>query len=214
MSTDPILPTNLLQKLRKATFALSLDISNDSQQKLIDYLALLSRWNQAFNLTAIRDPEEMLIKHIVDSLAVAPYVKGARLIDVGSGAGLPGLVLALISPDQQWTLLDSNGKKTRFLLQAKAVLGLQNVTVVHSRVEEFRPAHCFDGVIARAWASIHDMLAATKHLYCEKAMLWAMKGVYPEEELSTIDHPYTVHRLVVPRLNEQRHLVCILTART
>jgi 16S rRNA (guanine527-N7)-methyltransferase len=200
---------SLLEKLNDAALALSLNIPQDIQQKLIDYLSLLSRWNQAFNLTAIRDPEEMLTKHVVDSLAVAPYIKGKHLIDVGSGAGLPGLILAMISPDQQWTLLDSNGKKTRFLLQAKAMLGLQNVTVVQARVEAFFPDHCLDGVIARAWTSIHAMLAATQHLCCEKATLWAMKGVYPEAELLDIKRPYQVHKLSVPGLDEQRHLVCI-----
>lgn len=127
----------------------------------------------------------------------------------GVGAGLPGIVLALVNPDQHWTLLDSNGKKTRFLLQAKVALGLENVEVIHSRVEEFVPEHCYDGVIARAWASIHDMLGATKHLYCKQATLWAMKGTNPEEELASIKLPYKVHQLKVPGLNEQRHLVCV-----
>jgi 16S rRNA (guanine527-N7)-methyltransferase len=203
------LSEKLLKQLKEALTELKLDLPTHMQQRLVDYLELLSKWNKTYNLTAIRDPEEMLIKHVLDSLVVAPYITGKRLIDVGSGAGLPGLILALINPDQQWTLLDSNGKKTRFLLQAKVTLGLDNVEVVHSRVELFQPEQLFDGVIARAWASIHDMLAATMHLYGKKATLWAMKGLYPKEELELIDMPNKVHELVVPELNEQRHLVCV-----
>lgn len=202
--------SHLLPKLQHILNKLQLQIPEETQTKLIDYLALLARWNQVYNLTAIRDPDEMLTKHIADSLSVAPYLHGKRFIDVGSGAGLPGMVLAMIFPQQKWTLLDSNGKKTRFLLHAKINLGLENVEVVQSRVETYTPEACFDGVITRAWTSISEMLTTTQQLYCKDAKLWAMKGKYPEEELAALpEATFTVYKLDVPGLGEQRHLVCI-----
>ncbi len=203
-------PANpISQTLNQILTALDIQLPPHAPEKILQYLALLQQWNKVYNLTAIRDPEEMLYKHIADSLVVAPYLKGQRWLDVGSGAGLPGIPLALAFPEQQWTLLDSNGKKTRFLLQVKALLNLQNITVVQARVEDFTPEHCFDGVIARAWTNLADMLTATSHLYCPGGCLWALKGVYPEEELCSVTLPFTVHPLHVPGLAEQRHLVCI-----
>ena len=199
----------LQQTLTQILAALDIKLPPQASEKILQYLTLLQQWNQAYNLTAIRDPQEMLYKHIADSLACAPYLQGERWLDVGSGAGLPGIPLALAFPDREWTLLDSNGKKTRFLLQVKALLNLRNVTVVQARVETFAPPHCFDGVIARAWAKLSDMIAATQRLYCPSGRLWALKGVYPEEELQQVTLPYTVQRLQVPGLEEQRHLVCV-----
>lgn len=177
--------------------------------KILTYLDLLERWNRAYNLTAILDPYDRMTKHIADSLAVSPYLVGQNWLDVGSGAGLPGIPLALLFPNRKWTLIDSNAKKTWFLVQVKAVLGLENVTVVQSAVENYMPAHCFDGVITRAWTDLSDMVVKTRHLYCKNSYLWAMKGVYPSEELSVISQPYEVYRLEVPNLAEQRHLVRI-----
>jgi len=208
-----IFPDKLVEQLRdtlkKILLELELLLPEDAQQKILQYLGLLVQWNKVYNLTAIADPQEMLVKHIADSLAIAPYLTGQRFLDVGSGAGLPGIPLALLFPERDWTLLDSNGKKTRFLVQAKGVLALENITVVHERVENFKPAQCFDGVIARAWAQLNVMIASTRHLYCKSGRLWAMKGVYPTEELQEVRESFQIFNLKVPGLTEQRHLVSL-----
>lgn len=214
MSFDADLKSQLMGSLAEIIAQLNLSLSNEVQKQIIRYLELLTEWNQAFNLTAIRDSKMMLLKHIADSLAVIPiliryHISGQRFLDVGSGAGLPGMVLALALPDLHWTLLDSNGKKTRFLIQAKSHLSLKNVEVVQSRVEAFHPSICFDGIIARAWTSIAEILDKTQHLYCAGGRLWAMKGLYPQEELAVIKQAYEVFSLQVPGLKEQRHLVSI-----
>jgi 16S rRNA (guanine527-N7)-methyltransferase len=214
MSFDAYLKSQLIQSFSEIISQLNLSLSLEVQNQMIRYLELLTQWNEVFNLTAIRDPEMMLLKHIADSLTVIPalihyHVSGQCFLDVGSGAGLPGIVLALALPDLHWTLLDSNGKKTRFLIQVKAILSLKNVEVVQSRVETFHPAVCFDGIIARAWTSIVEMLEKTKHLYCSGGRLWALKGLYPREELAMIKQPYEVFSLDVPGLKEQRHLVMV-----
>jgi 16S rRNA (guanine527-N7)-methyltransferase len=204
------MPISLSTLLDDILSQLSLSAPPGFSTKILAYLDLLDRWNRAYNLTAIVDPYDRMVKHIADSLAVAPYLtEGTRWLDVGSGAGLPGIPLALIFPDRQWTLLDSNAKKTRFLVQAKAVLALDNIEVVHSSVESFRPVELFDGVICRAWTQFEGMIAKTQHLYRPNAYLWAMKGAHPSEELAVISSPYTIYPLKVPHLNEQRHLIRI-----
>lgn len=191
---------------------LSNELSNDQIILLERYLLLLQKWNRAYNLTSITDPKEMVIKHILDSLSVGAYLQGDQVIDVGAGAGLPGIPLAIFYPNKQLTLLDSNGKKTRFLAQAKAELQLNNVNVVHSRVEAFSPEQCFDTVISRAFATISDMLLWTKHLCCPKGVFLAMKGAYPTDEINKIGDQFLIKdviRLEVPDLNAERHLVRI-----
>ena len=131
----------------------NLIISDAAQQQLLNYLALLQQWNKVFNLTAITDPREMVYLHIIDSLAIQPFLNGKRFLDVGSGAGLPGIPLAIIHPDQHWVLLDKNNKKTRFITQACAELRLTNVEAVHARCEDFKPTQCFDNIVARAFAT-------------------------------------------------------------
>lgn len=187
-------------------------IAPDIQAHLLRYLELLSQWNNVFNLTAIRDPKEMVMLHILDSLSVAPYLHGSRLLDVGTGAGLPGIPLALLHPEKQFVLLDSNSKKTRFLTQVLATLPIKNVEVVHARCEEFKPDVCFDSIISRAFASIQVMLDTTQHLVCADGQFLAMKGVYPTEEIAAIPIGYqliAVHPLNVKGINAARHLVCI-----
>lgn len=192
---------------------LGVPLDEPVRQGLIDYVLLLAKWNKAFNLTAIRDPAQMVTRHLLDSIAVAPHLAEGRVIDVGTGPGLPGIPLALVFPERRFVLLDSNSKKTRFLVQAKAALGLDNVEVVHARVEDHRPERLFDTVITRAFASLPDILKSSCHLLAPDGSFLAMKGLVPHEELAALPagfHVVEIIRLVVPGLDEeQRHLVRI-----
>ena len=202
--------TALARQLTSGLDSLGVAANSAQQQLLLDYLALLKKWNAAYNLTAIRDPAAMVTRHLLDSLAVAPWLTGDQCIDVGTGAGLPGIPLAILFPQRAFDLLDSNGKKTRFLFQAKTALGLENVTVHHARVESFSPDRCYDVVLSRAFASLSDMLAGTRHLLCPGGVLLAMKGARPDDELVSIERHCAVRHirpLSVPGLDEQRHLV-------
>jgi len=183
--------------------------------KLIDYLGLLSHWNKAFNLTAVREPADMVSKHLLDSLAVLPFIGKGRVADVGSGAGLPGIPLALSLPETRFVLIDSNGKKTRFLNQAKMVLNLDNVEVVHQRVEDYSPKSdnigiYFDTIIARAYANTQDILKSTAHLQKQGTRILVTQGKLDK----TIDMPgYELkhsHLLDVHGLNADRHLLEII----
>ncbi|GAB6069068.1 16S rRNA (guanine(527)-N(7))-methyltransferase RsmG [Thiomicrorhabdus hydrogeniphila] len=193
---------------------LELNLTDDQIGKLMSYLTLLQKWNKVYNLTAIRDPEEMLVKHLLDSLAVVPYIQGQRIIDVGTGGGLPGIPLAICYPDKQIDLLDSNSKKTRFLIQAKAELALVNTQVIHSRVEEYKPEFLYDSVISRAFASMEDMLFWTHHLIPVNGAWLAMKGQKEFEDLSKLEEKLPglvkiekINELHVPNLNAERTLV-------
>lgn len=199
----------LLQQLQQGCKALALDVSEERQVKLVAYVELIAKWNKAFNLTSVRDPGEMISRHILDSLAILPYLEGDSLLDVGTGAGLPGIPVAILKPEMAVTLLDSNSKKTRFLQQAKAELKLENITVVHSRVEE-ADLPKFDLVTARAFSTIDDIIdLAGRH--CDDAgCLVLMKGLYPEEELQAVTNGFSlqdIQSLDVPGCEGQRHLV-------
>jgi 16S rRNA (guanine527-N7)-methyltransferase len=187
-----------------------------TQQQLILYLDLLQRWNQVFNLTAIRDVYDMVTLHILDSLSISPYLHGSRIIDVGTGAGLPGIPLALTHAGKDFVLLDSNNKKTRFLTQVKMELGIQNIEVVQARCEEYPSVDTqkigFDSIVSRAFSSIAVMLTSTQHLLAENGLFVAMKGVYPEQEIRDIPQGFTVtgvHKLEIKGLAAERHVVCI-----
>jgi len=176
------------------------------------YLELFIKWNNAYNLSAIRDPNEMVVKHLLDSLSVAHLIDGERFIDVGTGGGLPGIPLAICFPHRHFTLLDSAGKKTRFLFQVKQTLKLDNVQVENCRVESYQPEKLYDGVISRAFASLRDMTDYCQHLIHEDGKFWAMKGVFPDHELSEMEKHYKVfasYPLQVPGLEEQRCLVVL-----
>lgn len=180
--------------------------------KLLDYLFLLEKWNKTFNLTAIRDLDEMFVKHLLDSLSVAAHLDSERLIDVGTGGGLPGIPLAILFPERQVDLLDSNSKKTRFLIQAKAELGLENVTVLHQRVEAYRPETLYDGVVSRAFASLDDMLRLTHHLLKTGGIWWAMKSQKTQDEVAALPEfakMLRVFDLAVPDLDAHRTLIKI-----
>jgi 16S rRNA (guanine527-N7)-methyltransferase len=191
---------------------MGLALPAEMQQKLLEFIALLEKWNRIYNLTAVRDPQQMLTHHILDSLAILPFVNGLRVLDIGSGAGLPGIPLALARPDLEFVLLDANAKKTRFMIQAIGTLDLNNIEVVHARVERYRPERKFDTLIARAFAGMAEILAATAHLVNPHSELLAMKGVYPQSELDLLPSNFTVtetHKLHVPGLDAERHLVRI-----
>ena len=206
---------DLEQQLRAGALQLGLSLTDKQVATLLDYLALLQKWNRAYNLTAIRDPGDMLQRHLLDSLSIANHIAGERIIDVGTGPGLPGIPLAICFPERDVTLLDSNGKKTRFLFQAINTLKLSNAREVQSRVEAYRPEPRFQAVVSRAFTSLRDMTEKCAHLLAEGGRFYAMKGQYPQRELSELPKHYNViasHRLNVPGVDGQRHLVEIAPA--
>ena len=188
--------------------------SAEQIQLFLHYLEMLQRWNKAFNLTAIRDPIQMIKLHFLDSAAVHPHIQGAKtVIDVGTGPGFPGIPLAILNPEINFTLLDSNGKKTRFLFQAQSELGLSNTVEINHRVEQYQPESQFDIVVSRAFSAIPDMLAQCEHLLSKDGFFLAMKGKKPDSELSQIDKTYKVvnlSRLNVPQIDGERHLIKIV----
>jgi len=197
------------EELRHGIAMLGITLSADAQSKLLDYLALLSKWNKVYNLTAIRDPQQMVSNHLLDSLAVMPHLWPTRWLDAGCGAGLPGVVLAVAQPDWQFTLLDSNSKKTGFVQQAVIELGLHNVSVQCARVEQWQPAEKFDGIISRAFTNLGDFLRSTQHLIAPQGRWVAMKGM-PEQELAGVPDECRVESVVplqVPGLHAARSLV-------
>lgn len=187
-------------------------LAADDRQRLLTFVHLLVKWNAAYNLTAVRDPQEMIARHLLDSLVLLPYLHGARVLDIGTGPGLPGIPLALARPDIAFTLLDANAKKTRFVTQAVGELGLKNVEVVQARVENYRPEQKFDTLVARAFSSIAELLKSAQHLCAPGGRFLAMKGVYPEEELAAIPAEFAVSEVLalkVPGLDAARHLVVV-----
>ncbi len=202
---------HLKDQIDQGARALGIELPAVARDKLLAYLRLLEKWNRRYNLTAIRGLEEMVPRHLLDSLAVARFLAGPRVLDIGSGAGLPGIPLACARPELLFTLLDSNAKKTRFLNQAVTELALANVSVVNARVEHFHPPEQFVTLLARAWTAIPDMLNRCRHLLAHGVRLLAMKGAYPKEELAALPEAYAwqVERLAVPGLDAERHLVII-----
>ena len=193
--------------------ALALPCSDEIKHQLLAFIELLHKWNRVYNLTAIRDKEKMVTHHILDSVAVLPYINGVDILDVGSGAGLPGIPLALMSTERQFVLIDSNAKKTRFLQQVKAELGITNLSIETARVEDFHSPKTFDTVLSRAFSSISQFLRAAGALCKPTGAIIAMKGEYPEAELQDIPPGYMVKAVLaidVPFLDAQRHIVTIV----
>jgi 16S rRNA (guanine527-N7)-methyltransferase len=215
-STQQTLAPLLVDGVRE----LGLDLSDAQFVKLLDYVALLSKWNAVYNLTAIRDPRQMLIQHILDSLSIVPHLapRGpSSALDVGSGGGLPGIVLAIVLPDWTITVNDIVHKKTAFQAQAKAELGLANLSVVTGRVETLRPGAevpaKFEVIVSRAFAELADFVTLARHLVAEQGAIWAMKGVRPEGEIERLPagaHVEQIIRLTVPSLDAERHLIKVL----
>jgi 16S rRNA (guanine527-N7)-methyltransferase len=192
---------------------MALTISEAQQQSLLQYVALLDKWNKVYNLTAVREPERMIGLHILDSLAIQPYVREARtLLDVGTGGGLPGIPLAITCPNLQVTMLDSLQKKTTFVRQAIGELALKNAGVVCERIEAYQPAHKFEVITSRAFAELNDFVHGAAHLLADNGRMLAMKGVYPHDEIARLPSSHRVEEVIplnVPQIDGQRHLVVL-----
>lgn len=203
-------------RLSEGLAAMGIALDAAVQEKLVAYLRLLEKWNRVHNLTAVREPDRMVVLHLLDSLSLLPHLAGVRtLVDVGTGGGLPGIPLAIARPDLAVTLLDSSHKKATFLRQAKAELALANVGVVCERVESWRPDSRFDAVVSRAFAELADFVTQAGHLAAPGGVLLAMKGVHPTEEIARVPSAYRVEKVValaVPTLDAQRHLVRLKAA--
>jgi 16S rRNA (guanine527-N7)-methyltransferase len=227
---DPDLHNRLHQQLLHGATEMSVALTQVQAEKLLAYILEFEKWNKAYNLSAVRDVQQMVARHLLDSLSVVPWLNSqntnvqkdgaqknfplTRMIDVGTGGGLPGIPLAIMFPEKQFTLLDSNGKKTRFLFHVKTLLGLANVTVENRRVEEFHPAEKFQGVISRAFASLQDMTEGCADLIEPDGIFIAMKGLYPEEELAPISDKIELLetiKLVVAETDGERHLLILRT---
>lgn len=189
---------------------MDLSVSLEAQQKLLSYLELLQKWSKVYNLTAVRDPLEMVTLHLLDSLSVLPYIKAQSLLDVGSGAGLPGIVLAICRPQLQVTTIDTVQKKAIFMRQVKGELGLENLEVVHARVENYQATEKFEAIISRAFSEIALFIKLTKHLIAENGQWLAMKGVAPQQELEGLEIKFnSIILLKVAGLEAERHLVVL-----
>lgn len=199
-------------QLQQGLIALGLALARDTQQRLLNYIALIEKWNRTYNLTAIREPAKMVSHHLLDSLAVAPHLHAQRLLDVGSGAGLPGIPLALSNPGMQVTLLDSNHKKVAFLNQAIIELDMKNAEISGERVESWQTQNRFDVIISRAFSDMGEFVRTTRRLLAPGGMFAAMKGLHPYEEIEKLPPDFIVRQvlpLAVPGLEGARHLVLI-----
>ncbi len=199
-------------QLDHGLIGLGLTLTAETRSRFLQYLSLLSKWNRTYNLTAIREPARLVSHHLLDSLAVLPYLDGPSVVDVGSGAGLPGIPLALARPGWEFTLLESNHKKAAFLRQAVLELRLENAQVVMDRAERWRPAHGFDIAISRAFSDLPGFVGTAQHLCRQRGLLAAMKGIYPDEELAQLGPEVRIQKVValnVPGVGASRHLVLL-----
>ena len=212
MATTDKIDRKMKAKLENLLTQAEIQLTDRQKDQLIQLVQLLNKWNKAYNLTSVRDPQEMLVKHILDSIVVSPYLQGGRFIDVGTGPGLPGLPLAIINPTKQFVLLDSLGKRISFIRNAVRELGLTNVEPILSRVEEYQPEQKFDGVLSRAFASLKDMTDWCHHLPKENGYFYALKGIYHEDEVQELDKKFEIKDVItlsVPELVGERHLIVI-----
>lgn len=199
------------ERLDQGLSRMSLSVPADVGEHLLRFISLLLKWNKAYNLTAVRDPLEMVDRHLLDSLSVLPYLHGEEILDMGTGPGLPGIPLALLRPDAHFVLLDSNNKKIRFVRQVVLELGIVNVIPVHARVETYQPNHPFDTLISRAFTALPRMVELTRHLRAPGCRLLAMKGMVPEDEIAGLPAGMIkeVIRLQVPFTDAERHLIIV-----
>lgn len=206
------LELELNEKLKTLLKQTALCITEQQQNQLVKLVLLLHKWNKAYNLTSVRDPMEMLVKHVMDSIVVSPYLQGHKFIDVGTGPGLPGLPLAIINPDKHFVLLDSLGKRISFIRNAVRELQLTNVESVLSRVEEYTPSQRFDGVLSRAFTSLKNMTDWCKHLPAPNGLFYALKGIYNRQEAIELESKFQINEVIklnIPDLIGERHLVLL-----
>ena len=205
-------PYNWPHQLSAGLAAMGIELTDEQQRKMLTWLTSLQKWNRTYNLTAIRDPEEMVARQLLDSLSILRLIEGPRVLDVGTGPGLPGIPLAIARPDIHFTLIDSNGKKSRFLQQSKIELKLINVEIVRGRVEQYKPKMSFNTLISRAFASLTKTVKLTSHLIDTEGIFVAMKGVLPRNEIAALEGTKRVIKTVqlhVPRIKGERHAVII-----
>lgn len=201
--------------LERGLAELKIDASGQQIELWLAYVELLNKWNKAYNLTAVRDPAEMVSRHVLDSLAVSKHVTSQDMLDVGAGPGIPCIPLAILWPDRTLTGLDSNGKKTRFMQQAQVALKLANFSAVQSRIEQYQRAPQFDGIMSRAFAQLEDFVNGSQHLLAENGTFWAMKAQLDDGELSRVPKPFKVEAcipLAVPNCDAERHLIVMSRA--
>lgn len=211
-AAPPVAAARHDERLREGCERLGLALPSSGAARLLAYVDELVRWNEAYNLTAVRERGEMVVRHLLDSLAIMPFLPAGALVDVGSGAGLPGVPLALADPAKSVTVLEANGKKAAFLRHIRRTLEIDNLTVVQARAERHEPADRFCGVLSRALAALPDMLAVSAHLAAPGGRWLAMKGRFPAPEIDALPIAYRLladHRLTVPFLSEERHLLVI-----
>ena len=211
-SSNELGEEELLRLLHDELSMLSFSIEEGAAGQFARFVRLLHKWNSIYNLTSVRDMKQMVSRHILDSVVIGPHLQGQQVLDVGCGAGLPGIPLAIIYPDRQFTLLDSNNKKTRFVQQAVVELNLDNVVVATERVELYKPLQVFDTVVARAYSSIENLLNGVQHMLVKNSQVLAMKGTYPLAELESIPAAFELQRvepLLVPGMDAERHLVIL-----
>ena len=203
----------LQQELRQGLEQLGLVADDDQVTSLISYLQLLKKWNRHFNLSGIDDIDTMVSMHLLDSLSINAYLHGSTIVDVGTGAGLPGIPLAIMNPEKNFLLIDSNGKKTRFLFQVKIALRLENISIVNTRIEHYQNQQQIDMVMCRAFSSLEDVVTKSQHLFGKKTKLLAMKGRYPEQELRELPAGFEVSRVIkleIPGSESHRHFVEVI----
>jgi 16S rRNA (guanine527-N7)-methyltransferase len=203
------------RQLESGLADMDLSLSDSQQQQLLAFLALLNKWNKAYNLTAVRDEQVMVSRQLLDSLSIMPWVTTEHLLDVGAGGGLPGIPLAIVFPEKRFTLLDSNGKKTRFLNQCVLELGLDNVDVIHGRAEDCQPEQPFDQISSRAFTALENLVTWCEPLLAENGEFLAMKGQYPDDEVSALPAGWQVESsqaLTVPGADGERHLLVVRRA--
>ena len=204
---------SLTEQLKTGLSSLDLDLDNEKVEQLVQYLQLLDKWNKAYNLSGIKEVQRMVAYHLLDSLAIVPHIDGNIILDVGTGAGLPGIPLAICFPEKRFLLLDSNGKKTRFLFQVKMELGLDNIEVFHNRLETFQSQEQIDIVLCRAYATLAKVVSQCGHLMKADCRLLAMKGQFPEEEIVELPASFRfvkTNELNVPGVDGTRHLIEIV----
>ncbi len=200
------------RQLSQGLAGMGIALDEQQQQRLLDFLALLNKWNRAYNLTAVREPAEMVSRQLLDSLSIAPFIHTDHLLDVGAGGGLPGIPLAIAFPERRFTLLDSNSKKTRFLTQSVLELGLDNVEVFHGRAEQYQPGKQFSQISSRAFTALENLVNWCGHLLAEDGQFLAMKGQFPDDEVAALPAPWQVQSsipLQVPGTTGDRHLLLV-----